>query len=125
MHYKDKKSICGYKGCQNPRRPNQRRCRECHAAEMRKHRAERVSVKRRTNAGLPKFLSAAMAQSDSFGSLVERVKRHLIVGAVQAEGGDCKAAAAKLGIHRNTVTRALQGFGVKGKDIRQSVRGAA
>jgi hypothetical protein len=50
MKYKPKKTECGRRGCENPRRPNQRTCRACHAADQRVYRSERVYVKREVSA---------------------------------------------------------------------------
>lgn len=46
MKYREKSSECSRTGCDNPRRPNQRTCRKCHAEDSRKYRSERVFVKR-------------------------------------------------------------------------------
>lgn len=46
MKYRPRKTECCRMGCANERRPNQRTCKACHAADQRQYRAARMYVKR-------------------------------------------------------------------------------
>jgi DNA-binding NtrC family response regulator len=121
MKYKPRKKQCGKNGCKNPRRKRQRTCKACHAAAMRDFRAQRVYVKRDAPT-LPKSIAGALEQGQTLETMVKTFKRKVLLTAAKVENGNLCRAADRLGVHRNTVNRAMRQAGLRSQQVRQYLK---
>ncbi len=57
-----------------------------------------------------------------YGELVRAAKRKILLHAIREEGGNLSAAAISLGIHRNTMGRALRETGLSAAQVKRYLK---
>jgi transcriptional regulator of acetoin/glycerol metabolism len=93
---------------------------------MRQFRSERVYVKRpERGEKVAKTLLDAIDQSQTYTQLMKALKKKVLLRAVKAEGGNLCRASNRLGVHRNTVNRAMREVGLSSVQVREYLRSEA
>ena len=57
-----------------------------------------------------------------FFAAMRRAQRRILLDAIREAGGNLGTAALRLGIHRNTLTRLLEGVGLTGAQVKAWIR---
>ncbi len=92
--------------CGQPRRPHGRYCQACHAAKQKVYRARmRAEIK-----------------GSVYAEAVRKAKMRILLAAIREERGNLCAAAVRLGIHRNTISRAMREVGLTAQQVKQYIR---
>jgi DNA-binding NtrC family response regulator len=106
MKYREPSTMCSREGCERPRRLQGRYCSPCHAAWQKENRAARL----------------AEMENSAYHRAVRAAKKRILMAALREEQGNLCRAAVRLGVHRNTLTRALKEVGLTIAQVRAYLR---